>query len=517
MLILQILRGNTHNFIFVDESCFVKPAAYIEVIPMLLTDHGHMVLTSSHKAGQDTRSYIDIKSLRIAEILVNNIVHVCANHVLSMLNKKLPLMSCLCNVFLQPHHITADAGYRRILDTFSTTSSSRNEHDSSEFKTALLSELGIITPYNTMEDTRDTTHRHLATRKGRDRFCSNFIDVSQYVVRKKKEFNFKNVVVVYIDPTPTDVGRSLHAMCFVCKAKKSSMSCKDTVQSLPSLPLLEDTVDHYVLLAAEEFATDDISSDGDALNALSSVFITTVHVLTLLYDAYFTEYIVAIEANSMQVDSFWSRCYELYDKYPILHENGIKILSTAILLPNSKKKTTSKVPKMNNNPRFSPYDVSSYELNMLSEENQLRNHTVKNYRIGYVLDSSKVERIYNFFSLMYNPVSGNASTVLCSKELWGHTIMCKSDSLPYYVAQKLDLLEIRPVVNHTTGEIKYKISGKGRSETGDFVQDDLAIAVVLSVSLAQDIFTNKYEGDFVNLKNGDTLIHHYQLDGYGGL
>lgn len=500
MFLLQILRGDTHNYIFVDESCFVRPTAYGEVVPMLLTDNAHMVLTSSHKAGQDTRSFIDMNSLRRSEILVNNIAHVCPNHILSMLSNNVTAMSCLCYLFHQPHHITADADYRRILDAFSHKSVGPNheEDESADFKTAMLSEIGILPPGASLHDLEDNVKRQLATKGGSARFSSNLIHVSDYVLAGKRELLFEKDVMVYIDPSPTDVGRSLHAMCFVARAEHETNRSPN------------DTRFHYVLLAVEEFATDEVEHNGDSMSALANVYMTTITVLTKLYGGYFTNYIVALEANSIHVGPFWEKCASLFSCNAVLKSYGITILSTTIPSPKEMNVRSKKTNKLKTASRIKPYDVNSYRLNLLSEESKTKD--TRSYRIGYALGANKVSKIYNFFSAMYNPSTGNVSTVVCSKEVWGWTIMRANDSIPYYIARKLEVLEIRPTVNHVTGKTTYKIGGKRTDKNGGFVQDDLAIAVVMSVCLCEEIFSRQYKGHLVRLEPDGTNLLNYELE-----
>ena len=510
--VFQILRGDTHNYIFVDESCFVRPALYGEVVPMLLTDNGHMVLTSSHKSGQDARSYIDMNSLRQAEILINNIAHVCRNHILSMLDNEIAAMSCLCYLFHQPHHITADSDYRRILNAFSQRSGGEHQEDEAiNCKTAMLSEIGILPPGAALKDIRDGAKRQLATRKGKERFCSELVRVSDYTYGENTQLVFAKEVVVYIDPTPTDVGRSLHAMCFVARAER--------VQRVPG-----DTRFHYVLLAAEEFATEDIEcwdgqrygvagGGGDGMNALANVFMTTIGVLTRLYEGYFTTYIVAPEANGIHVDPFWTNCSAIYARNPDLFSSrGITILSTTIPSPSNRKKRDGpqKFPKHSSRKsRAGPYSVNA---DVLETDNYESSRKSSAFRIGYVLGSEKVGKIYNFYSTMYNPPSGNVNSVTCAIEIWGWTLMRKSDSVPYYIAKSLELLEIRPSVNHITGKTAYKIGGKRTDGKGGFIQDDLAIAVVMSVSLCEQISTGQYKGDLVRLEPNSSNLHEYELE-----
>jgi len=465
---------------------------------MLLTDNGHLVLASSHKSGQDTRTYVDMNSLRRTEILINNVVHVCSNHIVSMLQNDVTAMCCPCYLFHQPHHITADADYRRILNAFAQRSGPRNhDEENDDAKTAMLSEIGILPRGLSPQQLNDNTKRQLASSRGSEKFCSNLIDVRDYVVLGKQRMIFSREVVVYVDPAPTNVGRSCHAMCFVTRAEEVN-------------PQPGQTRFRYVILSVEEFQTDDVEPQTkDGLFALATVFISTCSVLTRLYEGYFSTFVVAPEANSIHIDPFWSRCGVLYAKDPSLIDNKVTILSTTIQAPSIKTKESAVKKRLKR--KFRPYkkrnegtSVSAYELNRLCEESDYRTNEVKSYRIGYVLGSNKVRKIYHFFSSLYNPTSGNVCDVLCASTIWSWWIGRDCDSIPFYVAKKLELLEIRPTISQITGKAVYKICGKRTGKDGSFTQDDLPIAVVMSVCLCADICEGHYKGDLVQLEMRQT-------------
>lgn len=496
---LQILRGDTYNYVFVDESCFVRPSAFGEVVPMLLTDNGHMVLTSSHKSGQDSRTFVDMKSLRRTQILINNVVHVCPNHIVSMLNNDVTAMCCPCYLFHQPHHITADADYRRILNAFSQRSGPRVDDDETgDAKTVMLSEVGILPPGLSLQDVNDSTKRQLASVRGSEKFCSKLVDVRDYVILgRKRHLVFSRDIVVYIDPAPTNVGRSYHAMCFVTRAEELN-------------PQPGETRYRYVILAVEEFQTDDVDSQTrDGLLALATVFTTTCSVLTRLYEGYFTTFIVAPEANSIHVDPFWSRCGVLYAKDPTLIRSQVTILGTTIQTPSVKARMTDCEKEIRK--RYKPYlkkkeitSAKAYEFQYLFDKCDYEPKNAQSYRIGYALGGNKVSKIYNFFSSFYNPTSGNVCDVSCATTIWSWWIGQYNRSIPVYVAKKLELLEIRPTISQTTGKTVYKIGGKKKEKDGSFVQDDLPIAVVMSVCLCADICGGCYRGDLVRLETRQT-------------
>jgi len=325
--------------------------------------------------------------------------------------------------------------------------------------------------------------------------------VRDYVVLGKQHVVFSREVVVYVDPAPTNVGRSCHAMCFVTRAEEVN-------------PQPGQTRFRYVILAVEEFETDDVESQNkDGLLAIATVFISTCSVLTRLYGGYFSTFVVAPEANSIHIDPFWSRCGVLYAKDPTLIDSEVTILSTTIQVPSVKSKPFTVEKRLKR--KYRPYkkrnedtSVSAYELNRLCEESEYSTkNNVRSYRIGYVLGSNKVRKIYHFFSNLYNPTSGNVCDVSCASTIWSWWIGRDHDSIPFYVAKKLELLEIRPMVNQITGKTVYKIGGKRTGKDGSFTQDDLPIAVVMSVCLCADICEGHYKGNLVQLEIPQTCDH----------
>jgi len=343
---LQCLRGSTFNYIYLDEMCFLRPTVFGEVLPMLQTDSGHLVLTSSHKSGQDRRRFVDMHDLRSDAILINNVTHVCASHIVDMLNSKVSVPCCTCYLFSRPHHFISSLDIRKISTAFSTLSGANGHNVRQEItsKTAMLSEMGIIPPGVTTEsltgDDIDLSGTRLASNAGVDRMCSQLVDVhmhtaytyspdivSEYVAGRQHvttgSLLFDPVIVVYVDPTQHDVGQSMHAMAFVTRANNIQESA-DYIRrgTLPT--------DHYVLLAFEEFQTAWVSHDNDRYEALAQTFISTCGVLTSLYNGYFERIIVVPESNGSCANNFWRLCRSKYARNSYLMKQNIEILCTTV-------------------------------------------------------------------------------------------------------------------------------------------------------------------------------------------
>ena len=496
-----------------DESCFIKPTAYMEVVPMLQTDQGHMVLTSSHKSSSDSRGFVDMHLLRGREILINNMSFVCPNHVSAMLQENTCTTCCPCYLFGQPPHLTVDLNYGRVMGAFARASTSGSGKASlvgrgNESKEALLSEIGILPQMQDISALAQSTNtKHtLATKKAGEKFCSNLVPVREYVVtRERKDMVFDEKVCVYIDPAPTDVGRSLHAMCFVAKAERVN-------------PAPNKARSCYVVLAVEEFNTADVDGKSeDGMLALSVAFVKTCTVLTYQYQAFFTTYIVAPEANSVSVGPFWHKCATLFFATPLLVENDISVLATTIPMPATtttyrNKSRSSRKKKERAHPYRLPTPASQILANSNSTDAFLSRCTGDvpsypsgggsgvSYRVGYALGGDKVTRIYNFFVSLYNPVSGNVAEVLCAEYVWSFWVGNKTQSIPLYIVRALEELELIP---KWVGNRKVlKIGGKKSASDGQFVQDDLAIAIVMSICMCEDILvTRVYRNELVRLEN----------------
>lgn len=419
---------------------------------MLQTDNCHMVMASSHVV--PGKKYIDLMRLRSPDILLNNVSHVCCQHAIAVADKENNLLTCPCYLFNKPPHLRADTVYRRILNTFGEAAGGDNEDDNDA---ALLYEVGLIPELKNwgLEAGR------LAVPAAGQRFASRLLKLDfgeQQIARE---------IVVYIDPAPTCAGTSLQAMVFTCRVKRPQTGV------------------HYVILAVEEFSTEEIDSEGkDDSRALAAVFIGTISTLTRLYDNYFTTFYVAPEANAMQLDRFWVESA----RNVTAELSGVTILGTTIVADKWKE------PKKRRRKR------SDYEEMLLPAT------TRKKYRVGYTLGARKVSHFYGFFTTLYNPPSSSLGAVVCAQTLWSFFLSAKTNSVPAYIAQKLESLQLIPRAGGA-----FKISGKGgKNPDGSFQTDDLAVAVVMSVILAREIFEGTYRGEFIQLE--DEAVYEMDVD-----
>ena len=412
-----------------------------------------------------------MSSLIRDEILINNVTHVCPNHINGLLTGEVTALACLCHLFHQPHHITADAEYRRIMNAFGQRS---DDNDATTAKSALLSELGILPPGVTPTSVAATTTLRLASPDGFRRMCTRQTPVHEYVMTGK--FNhalFSREVIVYMDPAPTDVGRSYHAMSFVTRAEE------------------EGGNQHYVILAAEEFETTTMDpKEKDWLRALAKVFMVTCSILVRQYSGYFHTFTVAPEANSIPLDRFWGMCGVLYG----LDESLCDTIILSTVIP-------ANVPPLRREKHITGPPHKRAYLQAAEEVKRIERNSSASYRIGYILGADKVARISSFYADCYNPGYGNTKDLTCASLVWSQCL--NRVGIPHYIAVKMETLELRPK-RSSGGKTTYKIGGKSQIG-GSFVCDDLAVSVAMSVSLCGDILDGAFNGKLVRLDPVDLV------------
>lgn len=511
----KVLRGYTCNYIFIDESCFVRHSLYGEVLPMLQTDDCRIVLTSSHKAGQDNRVFVDLSALRNDAIFINNVSNVCRNHISAMLEDDVVSMNCPCFIFQQPHHIKADPTYRSILNSFSVSGNnktSRNKYDDydndgsysaqnddtckTSHKRALLSEIGIVNGDGFTQSLYDVPGSYkLATAAGRERFTTSLVSVFDHLFDHPTSSSlvFSKDIVVYIDPSPTDVGSSYNAMCFCARAQCFDDNDDGTPGDF-----------YYVLLAVEEFSSSELGAV-ESHKGLALVWYNTLNNLTKLYDGYFNTVYMIPEANAINMDPFWLECGRLVKEgSDSLGDAGVTVLSPIIINSSqNRKRKVNGAALFKEATRKNKYNVYGgvkndrfafqLETNTIVESINNNDHDddgvcCRGYRIGYTLSHKKVSYFLSFFSAFYNPSRTSKCAVLCASTIYSWFVRKKSLSIAMYVSSKLDTLQLKVSYCHESGRKKYKVGGKSCSKKGEFVQDDLAVAVVMSVSFMDELY-----------------------------
>lgn len=65
-----MLWGATYNLTILDESNFLSPKIFRELIPNLFLSGSKMICTSSQKNGQDDKMFVDLRKVRMDTVLL---------------------------------------------------------------------------------------------------------------------------------------------------------------------------------------------------------------------------------------------------------------------------------------------------------------------------------------------------------------------------------------------------------------------------------------------------------------
>ena len=312
--------------------------------------------------------------------------------------------------------------------------------------------------------------------------CTKGIAVEDYVVHdKRRDMIFSRDVVAYIDPAPTDVGRSYNAIVFVARATYSDVEVH-----------ARGLRERYVIIAAEEFQNDWLEPESqDGMLAIARTFMSACHTITRLYKAYFNRIIVAPEANGLGINHFWTMCGRLYAKSKLLLSKNIVIYSTTIpttmtnSLANTRRAHTlsrrfeNKRRKLATGEAVDQAELNEYDLVQSTER-------IVDYRIGYLMTKDKTDRITKFYTDCYNPNLMNIHDLVCARSVWSWWLTRRGYGVAFYIAEKMDMLYLRAQKRQCTGHRKWYVTGKRSHADGTHEADDLAIAVAMSTTLSRD-------------------------------
>lgn len=412
---------------------------------------GHMIMTSSHKSTQDSREYVDFKTLKTYKIFVNNVSNVCVNHFNACLSNNITF--CICNLFQKPIHINQGSDYARISKAFSL-----NMKD-----TSLLSESGIdfnLKDYQELHvDYGSRPAYNLGDTDSLRTFLCDIFDARDHIRTfltdgNSTPFRVSRKVSVYIDPAPTKVGSSLNAIS--CVTKVSNVSNNKVF---------------FVILCVEEFRLDNSTGSYGGFSEIGRRLVAVCDALSIIYDEYFTTYYVAPEANAIDVDDLYSCAVTEYLNTPRSYMVYFTTLRTG------KKKKIS--------------NLRSYNLS---------NNSANSFRIGYCLGKEKNQYILDFFNNIF------CGSIKTSKNLWSQSLYEKCLSLPAYIGHKL--LNLRYIKNKITGKGKIHTRNKEQSRfycTNEYNMqgyetDDLPISLIMSTML-YDLFTLQDNFTFVSINH----------------
>lgn len=458
-------RGSTYNQIYIDETNFLMPSIFGELIPNLITGNSKMICTSSQKNSQNTKSFVDLRDVRMKGVLTCVVEYVCQYHCMSMLREENLLHTkCLCNIFSQPLHINTSKDFRKLMTAFSIRKTITNE-ENVESKTAMLSEIGIVPPGMTkdmLQNLGDISNLSLTNEVGGNYFISNTLDVKACIADNSGEIQVLPTVVCYFDPTPTSYrsktgikdDRSLHAMTFTGA-------------------MIESNVTHYFVLGVEEFATQQFEPvSHDANKAISTVIMNQIKAIHKIYCGYFTNFILLMEIDSLDLENVWYRCGKLLSLKEYQCLQLVNIFSPCLVSPR-KRPLESQAKKM-------PGHV--YDISLSLEELATRLSEEDKYKIGIRMPVDKVQRILDFFSTVFSRPRDYTKCITVANAMVSFSLM-GVHHISAHIVRSLDRLVIHEKKN-PNGRKTHTISGKIQDHRGKCHQpDDLAISLVLSVSL----------------------------------
>jgi hypothetical protein len=268
---------------------------------MILEQRRRDQILAAAKLGLKTRSaasedqWLDLESKRHSKVRYLSVSFVCRSHSAAILEDGVGINKCLCNYMGQPFHLCVDPEFRNLSEHFATNN-----------KNVLLSEMGIVPNVDKKKITvnLDLSIGKLATPRGLATVSSELFPLSDHI---DETINSPAIVerklYVYSDTAPKDVSKN--ALCAGVKVR------------MTSVPL-----EYFVIVAADEFDASevDVASMSPA-KAIAMRLVTLLVMITRHYSGYFDEVVIAVEANSFNLDFFKHQFDKLFYGNPYLVEN----------------------------------------------------------------------------------------------------------------------------------------------------------------------------------------------------
>ena len=348
-------------------------------------------------------------------------------------------------IYSNSHHIHVNQQYQKILNSFITSTANSDSNTEINSKSALLSELGVLPDQleiNSVDPKCKLSLARLANYNAQSVLCTELFPVNEYITNIDKRYSGKisRSVTIYVDPSIVNSNTSKNGMCFVTRFDKID-------------PESSHIYYKFIILAVEEFEIDDISPTSDACFALAKCLISTLSILTRLYNSYFRLFYVYIEANAIGVDRIFYLCKEFYKNDKILMSSGITVLFSLIPLPSidihknkdrkasrraAKKMLKEKIENIDNDTLLvgghigqlttkNDYNAIMYKDALLNIEHHNNDYTELDYpdhcRIGFILGRDKCHSILRFFSQFYQDNPDSKINVVCSSEVWSYFLL----------------------------------------------------------------------------------------------
>ena len=132
-----------------------------------------------------------------------------------------------------------------------------------------------------------------------------------------------------------------------------------------------------------------------------------------------------------------------------------------------------------------------------------QDQNASSYRIGFLLGREKMNRTREFYASTYNPNCHNVCDVMCAYDVWSYWLVKRNLSTAYYVAEKMETLELHAKFSPSNGERYWTVSGKSegpKEAASEHIADDVAVCVVMSVSLCTDLHHDRFKKRLVRLE-----------------
>ena len=330
------LRGSEFNLMLVDETNFLSPKIFPELIPNLLLRDSKMICSTSQKNGQDSRPFVDLRKVRMDAVLSCVIEYVCPNHCTALIKQdNLMFTTCSCYMFAQPLHINVVSTMRRLLQAFSTRtggggmiSATFGGSSYANSKDAILSEIGIIPPGFTtdiLDKLNSSTDIKLLSEQGERHFLHSRLDLLAEIVSSN---NVHRTVLTYLDPTPSSYRTG----------GKQQPSNDPSKHAMVTVTAMKDGIKtRFVVIGVEEFSTEQLEPEThDSGRAMASVYMAHISTIHHYYNRYFTEYFLVPEVNSFDLDNMWYNCRLILNKYAVNYDN-MNIYAPCIVVSENKR------------------------------------------------------------------------------------------------------------------------------------------------------------------------------------
>lgn len=506
-------RGDTFNFIVVDEAAFIPPKFYGEILPNLLLANAKMMAMSSQKVAQDNRAFVNIREVRIEHILTNVVEYVCPNHCLGIIRKdKYAFSTCLCSMFAQPSHININKKSRDIL-TALTPAKLRGDNDSVVNKADMLSEIGIVLPGLTEADlmllSGNLTSVGLAVERGHAHLAHSRVNVIRDIISVADKYD--PTVICYLDPTPKSAingvdgtDRSMHALVFVTRRR-------------------EDDETTYIVLCVEEFSSFHVPGQTfNSSEAMATVFAADIVMLTRIYGGFFKNIVLIPECNSFDMSNVWMYLGKIIhpgsNTYDLLTRNEVNVLAPCFLKhPLRERKRNARVVDCNEDwgeyeferKRFRRDDnvvdrllgVQQSSMGMQEERSHKQfkelvnevNESNSSMEFGYRMKGDKMKRFLQFFTMIYNNPKKFGACVCIARDIFSLMLMKTKTPIVETLIERIDSLTLKKMSSRSK---KITITGKSTQSGGKCNPDDMGVAFVMAISLfGEFVDIDKWDGN----------------------